>query len=322
MMNKPIGGFFEFELNKGEEYHKEAIKINTARNALEYILISKKIRKVYLPYYCCEVILEPIHKWSVKYEFYNIDKNFMPFFDFSMIEEGDAFLYINYFGVCDQNVDSITKINSSKIIVDNSQAFFCLPQNNTDTFYSARKYFGVSDGAYLYTEKKMDIDLPQDYSYDRLEHLIGRIEFGPEESYSHFVKNNLSLSGLPIKKMSKLTQLILSNINYRKIAETRKNNYNYINSFFSKFNQLTITENNFTVPMIYPLLIENGCDLKKYFIKNKIFVPDYWKSVLFKTEKKSFEYNLANDCVFIPIDQRITNSDLDIIINFFKKWMS
>ncbi len=32
-----IGGYFELELRKGEHYHKDALKLNTARNCFEYV---------------------------------------------------------------------------------------------------------------------------------------------------------------------------------------------------------------------------------------------------------------------------------------------
>ena len=37
---KSIGGYLELELKKNEEYHKEALRLNSGRNALEYILKS------------------------------------------------------------------------------------------------------------------------------------------------------------------------------------------------------------------------------------------------------------------------------------------
>lgn len=39
---KAIGGYFELELPYSEEYHKNALRLNTGRNAFEYILRSKK----------------------------------------------------------------------------------------------------------------------------------------------------------------------------------------------------------------------------------------------------------------------------------------
>lgn len=62
-----IGGYFGLELQKKKEYHQNAIRLNTGRNAFEYILRAKNYTKVYLPYYTCDVMLEPINKLNLKY---------------------------------------------------------------------------------------------------------------------------------------------------------------------------------------------------------------------------------------------------------------
>lgn len=68
---KPIGGFFELELSfKGTGIHQHSILLNTGRNALEYILKAKRYQKLYLPYYTCDVLLEPLQRLKVEYEFY------------------------------------------------------------------------------------------------------------------------------------------------------------------------------------------------------------------------------------------------------------
>lgn len=45
-MDKAIGGYFELELRKGEHYHKNALRLNTARNCFEYVLLVRKYTKV------------------------------------------------------------------------------------------------------------------------------------------------------------------------------------------------------------------------------------------------------------------------------------
>lgn len=37
MMDTAIGGYFEFELRKGAHYHKDALRLNAARNCFEYV---------------------------------------------------------------------------------------------------------------------------------------------------------------------------------------------------------------------------------------------------------------------------------------------
>jgi hypothetical protein len=64
-----IGGYFSLELPLREEYHKDAIRLNTGRNCLEYLLRARGYKKVYLPYYICDSVLEPIKRQNVEYEF-------------------------------------------------------------------------------------------------------------------------------------------------------------------------------------------------------------------------------------------------------------
>ena len=49
MMNEEIGGYFELGGLKNSLYHDKAIAINTARNCLIYITMSRKIKKIYIP---------------------------------------------------------------------------------------------------------------------------------------------------------------------------------------------------------------------------------------------------------------------------------
>ena len=57
MMEKAIGGYFELELPLKEEFHKDALRLNSGKNCLEYILRARQYKKVYIPYYTCDVVL-------------------------------------------------------------------------------------------------------------------------------------------------------------------------------------------------------------------------------------------------------------------------
>ena len=96
---KIIGGYFELELNKGQEFHKDALRLNTGRNAFEYILRTNKYSKVLLPYYTCDNMIEPLEKIGINYDYYMLDEKLYPVLDFSKLNENDVLVYINYFGV-------------------------------------------------------------------------------------------------------------------------------------------------------------------------------------------------------------------------------
>ena len=307
-----IGGYFELELPHGEEYHKNAIRLNTGRNAFEYVLRAKAYQKVYLPYYTCHVMLEPIQKLKLGYEFYSIDELFQPIFDFSIIKDDEVFVYNNYFGICDNQVKEVAA-KCKNLIIDNSQAFYSMPLPGVDTFYSPRKFFGIPDGAYLYTDTLLDESFETDISYQRFEHLLGRADKGAEEFYTVFKKNDEALSNQPIKHMSKLTQKLLSSIDYNSIADIRRQNFNILHSHFKNSNQLKTNLELVAVPMIYPLLVSNGEQLKQKLIQNKVFVATYWPNVFEWANIESFEYKLAKYLLPLPIDQRYNKNNIDKI---------
>lgn len=308
---KPIGGYFELELNKGKEYHSKAIKLNTGRNAFEYVLKAKKYKKVYIPYYTCEVMLEPIKKLNLDYEFYSIARDFYPVFDFSTIKKEEVFVYTNYFGICNNQVKQVID-NCKNIIIDNSQAFFSKPLKGIDTFYSPRKFFGIPDGAYLYTDKELKEELEEDFSKDRVAHLLGRVEDEPEKYYLTFKENDDKLKNQPIKKMSKLTERILEGIDYKKVIKKRRDNYIYLEKLLKGSNKLDILLSEGEVPMVYPYLTDKK-GLREYLIKSKVFVAKYWPNVMEGVNKDSLEYELQEYLLPLPIDQRYGIEDMEII---------
>ena len=313
--NESIGGYFGLELNKYEEYHKNAIALNSGRNCLEYILRVRNYRKVYIPYYSCDVILEPLIKLNIQYDFYNINKELDP--PEINLKDNEALLYTNYFGIKSNTVNKLSG-KYKNLIIDNSQAFFDKPINGIDTYYSPRKFFGVPDGGYLYIDKILNEEFETDISFNRFRHLLKRIDVGAEKSYNDYKLNEKSLSGQEIKFMSNLTKSLLKNIDYNKVKTIRLSNFNYIHNKLEKINGLQISLNKNYYPMVYPFLIKNGNEIKKKLISNKIYIATYWPNVLKHVKKDYFEYYLAYNLIPIPIDQRYNKVEINNIIKFIK----
>lgn len=304
-----IGGYFELELPRFEEYHNNAIRLNTGRNAFEYILRAKVYKKVYMPYYTCDVMLEPITKLNLEYEFYNIDSNFLPIFNFKSLKENEVFVYNNYFGICDKQTNEVAS-NCENLIIDNSQAFYSKPIKGVDTFYSPRKFFGLPDGSYLFTDTLLDYNLDKDISYVRCGHLLGRIDTNAEQHFQVYKDNSKSLYNHSIKEMSNLTQRILNSIDYKTISDKRRQNFNFIQNELGKINEIKLDISTTEVPMVYPLLMKNSNEIKKKLIQNKIYIATYWPNVLKWSGEGSYEYYLSNNLLALPIDQRY---DIEII---------
>ena len=271
---EPIGGYFSLELSHYEEYHKDAIRLNTGRNCLEYILRVRQYKKVYIPYYTCDVILEPFKKLGIPYEYYHVNIH-LELRDELALKDGEALLYTNYYGLKQHYTEQLAQQYGNRLIVDNTQAFYAKAIKGIDTFYTCRKFFGVPDGAYLYIDKQLNLDIEQDLSYERMDSLTKRIDLSPEAGYQDFHNVSKSLVGQPIKRMSKLTHRMMQGIDYEGATQRRRSNYQMLHEAFGKENNLEQPLEGDAVPMVYPFLtsIER---LREKLIENKIFVARYW----------------------------------------------
>ncbi|MDB4925254.1 hypothetical protein [Mucilaginibacter sp.] len=313
-----IGGYFGLELPPGNEYYTHLIRLNTGRNALEYILREKGYKKIYIPYFTCDVLLEPIQKLDIAYQFYSIDEHLEPIIDFE-IESDAVFLYTNYFGIKQQAVKCLsTKITN--LIIDNSQAFFSEPLPGIDTFYSCRKFFGVSDGAYLQIKKKSTKKYAVDSSVNRFSHLIKSIDLGVQQGYSDFVKNNKDLENNPIRIMSPLTRKILAGVNYTECARIRKRNFNFLHKHLKDHNLFKFNFPEEYSPMVYPFL-SNNKQLKLHLIQRNIYVATYWPNVFKWTDARMYENYLARCIVPLPIDHRYSLHDMLYILNTLRTFL-
>ncbi len=313
-----IGGYFSLELPNHSEFHQGALRLNTGRNCLEYILRVRKYRKVYIPYYTCEVILEPFRKLGVDYGFYHINIKLEIAQDIKL-KKGEALLYTNYFGLKQHYIEKLVDKYESQLILDNTQAFYADRMLDVDSFYTCRKFFGVPDGAYLYCDAVLNEEIGQDNSYERMAHLLKRIDLSAEDGYADFRKVDDGLDKQPIRKMSKLTQRMMQSVDYHDIALKRRANYEILHNVFGKNNSIELPLGEGTVPMVYPYLVSKK-GLREKLIENKIFVARYWPNVLEWTTKEDIEYLLAFQLLPLPIDQRYNKHDMDYIIRVIKSY--
>ena len=308
---KSIGGYFELELQSGVVYHENALPLNTARNAFEYILKAKKYKKAYMPYFTCSAMLEPLLKNNIPYVFYSIDAHLEPLFDFASIEEDAVFLYTNYFGLKDKYTIALSQ-KCKNLIIDNAQSFFSTPIMGVDTIYSPRKFFGLPDGGYLYTDTLLDYSLEKDVSYTRFTHLLKRIDLSAEEGFKDFILSDEVLEQNPIREMSNLTSKLLSSIDYNSVSVQRRLNFKHLHERLQHVNSFQFPLEDDAVPMVYPFYGSES--LRKKLIENKIYTATYWPNVKEWCAKDSLEYQLTSDVIYLPVDQRYTTDDMDVIV--------
>jgi hypothetical protein len=261
--------------------------------------------------------MEPINKLGIPYEFYHIDIHF-EIRDRFALKEGEALLYTNYFGLKQRYVEQLAEKIGSRLIVDNTQAFYAKPIQGIDTFYTCRKFFGVPDGAYLYCNKELDEKIEQDYSYDRVAHLMKRIDLSAEEGFKDFRRVDDGLDKQPIRKMSKLTLRMMQGIDYEAAAQRRRTNYQILQDAIGKDNTLELHLEDDAVPMVYPYLVSVE-GLREKLIDNKVFIARYWPNVLDWTKQEDIDYLLAFQMLPLPDDQRYNEEEMKRIVKVLKR---
>lgn len=308
----PIGGYFELELPHFPEYHPQAIALNSGRFCLEYILRCRHYKKVYVPYFTCSSAIEPIVKLGIPYEFYPINKEYHLMGDVTL-KEGEALLYTNYWGLQDDYCAKLASKYGKRLILDYTQAFFSRPIDGIDTFYSCRKFFGVPDGGYLYTDAKADFEMERDKSYDKMDSLLKRIDLSPEAGYEDFRSTSESFHNQPIRLMSKLSKRLMQSIDYGQAALRRRKNYNLLRKYLGG-RELAQGE----VPMVFPFVSEEGQPTRKRLIDNKVFIAKYWPNVDGWAGEMAVETWMANHILPLPIDQRYGMEDMERIVKLIK----
>ena len=312
---KEYGGYIEFEYFHGREYHEGAYRFQTARHALRYILREKGIREIYLPEYLCPVIVEACKQEGVCVRYYPVGRD-LSIYDDRVPE--DAWIYvINYYGQLGNEEIKTFHKRHPHMLVDNVQAFFQKPVEDIDTIYTCRKFFGVPDGAYLYTDVSTESydNLCRDDSMQRLKYLVGRMEFDATTFYGEFSRVSEEFSNEPIRRMSIFTENMMRGIDYDAVLNKRTENFQFLHSHLAKYNKFSLKY--FVGGYMYPLHVSNGEDIRKKLVKQKIYVPVLWPG-LGKSEDDEV-YRLAHEIVPLPIDQRYDILDMEFLVRRVKQ---
>lgn len=315
---REIGGYLELEIFKCGEYHVNAFKLNSVRNAVSLIMHEREYHKLWIPYYLCSSVRKMLECNQFEFGYYSIDEELLPVFE-RKLSDGEAILIVNFFGQLDNKIIQELKGRYQNIIVDNTHAFFQQPQENVDTVYTCRKYFGVPDGAYAYVTggSRRYGELATDQSYMRMGHILGRFENPASNFYKVFSENDHLLEQVPVLKMSRLTENLLNAINYEEVQRKRKNNFEVLEKHLAAINLMCVR--NHGGCYMYPLLLKNGRSVKQELIRRQIYVPTLWPNVLEEVEPGKWEYFLADNLVLLPIDQRYSEADMEYILEILKQ---
>ena len=315
---REIGSFIELELPKGREWYKgeaDVARLNTGRAAIWHAFRLTGSKRIWLPYYQCETVREFLKAKQVEIHYYHIDSRFNPI---DLPEEcEDAVLLVNYYGVMSHTRMKAIATAYPRVIIDNCQAFFSQPLPDALNVYSARKYVGVPDGAYVVgkgAEQLVD-EYPQGYSSDTASFLLKRIEYGCEgKGYEARTVNEDRVDTEDIMKMSALTQALLDGADYEHNQRKRRENFEIACRLFADINKIdpTMYYDETAIPMVYPLVVEND-DLLGKLLAAKHFQGHWWNYITKELPENTFEHWLSRYVIPITIDQRYGREELEYI---------
>lgn len=295
--------------------HKGAIPVNFGRGGLEVIVRARKYTSIWLPDYICPSVPAFLKKLGISTKVYAINRIFEPDC-LPPCSGSEALLYVNYFGIKDKYCRRLEQ-SQSNLILDLTQAFYYIP-SNADGFNSARKFFGVPDGGFVYLARQGEScveNLQQSYSYDCCAPLIKRADGDISGGYKDFQALSSYWRRQHAAHMSDLSKHLLMTYDLKLAAKRRRGNYACLYRELAHDSRFRFPLAG--VPLVFPYCPPaNGEELRRYLIANKVFCPSYWPDIAPQTKASTG----SSDIVFLPIDQRYGTTQMHLIVSLIHKF--
>ena len=315
MHHKEIGGYLELEHFCGSEYHEGAVALNAARSCLLYLLEARGVQSIWIPMYLCDSVGESCKAAGVAIRTYDVTKDFKPDYHTINLAAGDYLYLVDYYGqLAQDDVLEARDFCDGKLILDEVQAFFRLPLPGIDTLYCCRKFFGVPDGGYLYTNAQLAHTLPQAKSTQHALHLLGRMDDGANAHYGEYSASEHLFAGEHMSAMSEITHNLLRGIDYKAVAESRLRNFLFVHDRLGEKNELMPVAR--PGAFMYPLLVRDASPIRSAMQQRKIYVPTLWPGA---ARLEGMSGRLSRDILPLPIDQRYDEEDMEYMCDMVEE---
>lgn len=356
---KPLGGYFETEsaallpsqqtpnTSPNASLFRDTVTFPSGRAALLAILEKLPSGQLYMPLYCCGVLQEALaasphihpcyYRLKAEPGSFLLEPELPP--DLPRDLPTDVWiLYVNYAGLQGSVISKLHAQYGERLILDNTHAFFSPPPPGCFGFNSARKFFGVPDGALAYglNPKQYSAFRPANHLVTE-EHLTLKAQGEDQAGYAIYARNEqqMSQSCRTDWSMSAYTQRILERINTDWVKARRRENYQYLREAMDLLGETQPGLKNEwhlpsaipvdTIPFAFPFYPKQAVgnplfssQLRQYLRDRQIYTPTLWPEVLdtsgVELEVQSMEIKLSRDTLWLPLDHRYTPEDLARLI--------
>lgn len=312
----PIGGFFELELPPASTaFHPAATALTSGRACLRHLLRAVQPRRVHLPYYICDVVPAALDAERLDYCYYPVNENMDPA-AIPDVAADEALIAVNYFGLKGTTVSNLAARFGPQLIVDDTQAFFQRGYPGSSSFNSARKFFGVPDGAYLYAAVPVP-DVAARNDAPPWGHLVERLGGRQEIAYRQFQQAEADM-GYEVRRVSVGSERMLAGFDYRRAIERRRANFLQYHECLAGWNQLPIALDGEAVPLCYPFLPAGRVPREALYARY-VYPPCFWKECAARSSDGfAWERSLADRLLPLPSDQRYEAADIDRVVRVIR----
>lgn len=311
---KPIGGFFGLELPAARgAHHTGPLALASGRACLRRVLARLKPARALAPFYICDTALHAFQHEGIPVEFYDLDANLQPRLPADG-SAGDVILYVNYFGLMAADVPGLVAGRRERVVVDDTQAFFERGYDGAWAFNSARKWFGVPDGAFAYGDGLGVENVP--FAVPMVDHLLTALTDNGPLAFEQYKQSEAAVSDR-LLAMSPLSARLLAGIDYDGVRRTRKRNFEVLHHQLGRHNRLpaALLERASApevTPFCYPLLVDTAAPWNELW-KRGAFVPRLWSEVPLREGAVAYPHStrLAEQLMALPIDHRYGDEDMN-----------
>lgn len=306
--------------------------------AVQDALTGRKIRKAYVPAYCCLSMLQAFIDLDIPYDFYDVT------FDGKEIryhidenKKCDLLLIMKYFGTNAPGYDDIIHRMKQKgciILEDVTHTLFDARPGNEEADYhvaSLRKWVPSPAGGYLSKAAGTLAFKPEKESGHAVETVLNAMRekrdyitgHGGEKAsylqkYSSFEQDLIQLDVR--LNLDETSRRILSSYDLEAMKSRRKANASVLYDRLKSIKGLTFLNQGFDpegqTPLFVPVMIPAGKRdlLRKYLIDNGVYCPVHWPEIM------GAEPGIRKNELSLICDQRYSEKDMHAAADLIEDW--
>jgi dTDP-4-amino-4,6-dideoxygalactose transaminase len=348
LKDKPLGTPEQFGC-KGTDY----VWLSTGRSAISYAIKTIKERNPHLrksailPPFTCHTVIEPFLNAGYEVHHYPLNSKLevssADILKCAMEYDASIVLYHKYFGFetlhdIDELCATLRKRNGFTI-EDCTQCLYSSQKKSDADFFvgSIRKWHGTPDGGFAvcregrFTGKPQASDLPLEQAKVKASLAKYKFLFDHEGEKPAFLKQYREAEDILIDQkgfytLSETSKNLQSNLDVSLLKSKRRQNFKTLLKGLSSdhpIKPLFVHLDEDTVPLYFPMLVEDRASLQSHLVQESIYAPVVWpKADCLGAVCEEVDY-MYQHLLCIPIDQRYGEDDMlrviETINNYYKK---